>query len=187
MADDLCFYHSIETIQILLSEYSITASSMPCCSSPTILPNTAYESKTLACPFIDDSNVTSTDGSPPSNTDQAYSQPSLNNAGRTAAIRELIETEQRYVHDLKIVANDFIRPLSNGRILNDNDIESLFSNWYSLIAFNSVFLTTLQEQILSSDVSVIDDVSFMPTPRSVSMSNITMISQVRSYTIGTRF
>ena len=59
------------------------------------------------------------------------SQQILNNSSRISAIRELIETEQRYVNDLRTVANEFIKPLSNGRVLNDYEIEQLFSNWFS--------------------------------------------------------
>ncbi|CAF3182855.1 unnamed protein product [Rotaria sp. Silwood2] len=56
------------------------------------------------------------------------SHKTLNNSSHISAIQELIETEQRYISDLHIFANEFIKPLSNGRILNDYEIEQLFSN-----------------------------------------------------------
>jgi len=124
--------------------------------------------------------MTSTDDSSTLITDiSSSSQQVSNTSARISAIRELIETEQRYINDLRTVANDFIKPLSNVRILNDYEIEQLFSNWFNLIACNAVLLSTLQEQvqykehILTSD----DDVSIR-TPRSASMSNIAMGAQV---------
>jgi len=108
------------------------------------------------------------------------SHQSLNNSARIAAIRELVETEQRYVHDLNIVSNDFIQPLINGRILNDQEIDRLFSNWFSLIACNTIFLSTLQEQVQCKDLSATDqhdqeDVSIV-APRSVSLLNIAKVT-----------
>jgi hypothetical protein len=124
--------------------------------------------------------MTSTDDSSTLITDTSSSSQQVSNtSARISAIRELIETEQRYINDLRTVANDFIKPLSNIRILNDYEIEQLFSNWFNLIACNAVLLSTLQEQvqykehILTSD----DDVSIR-TPRSASMSNIAMGAQV---------
>jgi hypothetical protein len=103
-----------------------------------------------------------------------------NNSARISAIRELIETEQRYVNDLRIVANDFIKPLSNSRVLNDYEIEQLFSNWFNLIACNTVLLSTLQEQVQYKEhiITLDDDISIQ-TPRSASMSNIALVAQVR--------
>ncbi|CAF3472708.1 unnamed protein product, partial [Rotaria sp. Silwood2] len=95
------------------------------------------------------------------------------------SIRELIETEQRYINDLRIVANEFIKPLSNGRILNDYEIEQLFSNWFSLIACNSVFLSTLQEQLQYKEHIVTSNIDVsIRTLRSTSMSKIATIAQV---------
>jgi hypothetical protein len=113
-------------------------------------------------------------------TDMSPSPPHIiNNSSRILAIRELIETEQRYVNDLRTVANDFIKPLSNTRVISDYEIEQLFSNWFNLIACNTVLLSTLQEQVHYKEHIVIsdDDVS-TPTPRSASMSNIALAAQV---------
>jgi hypothetical protein len=114
-----------------------------------------------------------------SDTSSSPPHPTINNSARISAIRELIETEQRYVNDLRIVANDFIKPLSNERVISDYEIEQLFSNWFNLIACNSVLLTTLQDQVHYREQTVIsdDDIS-TPTPRSASMSNIALAAQV---------
>ena len=71
----------------------------------------------------------------------------LNDSSRMSTIQELIDTEQRYVNDLRFVANESIKPLSNDGILNGNEIEKLFSKWLSLIECNSVVLSTLHEQL----------------------------------------
>lgn len=151
----------------------------PCYASPTIIPCTPAKPISPPYPFIDDSNITSGDeASPPCITSNASSHQSLTNSARVSAIRELIETEQRYVNDLRTVAEDFIKPLSNRRMLNDYEIEQLFSNWFSLIAYNSVFLSTLEEQIHSKDVSSTEDDIFLRIPRSASLSNIAVAAQV---------
>ena len=169
------------SLLINLSYFLLPAASTPSCVSPTIIPCTPSESESPSYPYIDESNIVAPiNESSPSITCMSSSHQSLNNSARIAAIRELIETEQRYVRDLKIVADEFIKPLSNGRILNDYEIDRLFSNWFSLIAYNSVFLSTLQEQVQYKDQSTTDeddDVS-LRTPRSVSLSNITKIAQV---------
>ena len=156
----------------------IPALSTPCYASPTIIPRTLTKPSSPACPFIDDSNVTSADDSPPCVLSNASSHQSLSNSARISAIRELIETEQRYVHDLRTVVDDFIKPLSNKRMLNDYEVEQLFSNWFSLIAYNTVFLTTLEEQIQSKDASKTEDDVLILTPRSASLSNIAVAAQV---------
>ncbi|CAF0815781.1 unnamed protein product [Rotaria sordida] len=156
------------------------SSSIPCQLSSNIIPCTPTTANSLSQhPFSDDSTMTLTADSSTLITDISSHQ-TLNNTSRISAIRELIETEQRYVNDLRIVANDFIKPLSNGRILNDYEIEQLFSNWFSLIACNTVFLSTLQEQVqykehvITSDI----DISMRTLPRSASMSHMTTVAQV---------
>ena len=97
-------------------------------------------------------------------------------------MRELIETEQRYVNDLRTVANDFIKPLNNDRVLKDYEIEQLFSNWFNLIACNTVFLSTLQDQVQYKEHLLTfddDDHACIRTPRSASMSNIARFANVR--------
>ena len=93
----------------------------------------------------------------------------LTGSSRMSAIQELIDTEQRYANNLCFIANEFIKPLSNDRILSDNEIEKLFSNWPSLIACNSVLLSTLHEQLQYKDyASPTDNDSLTRTSRSAS-------------------
>ena len=128
--------------------------------------------------------MTSTDDSSTLITDatSSSSHPTSNpSSARISAIRELIETEQRYVTDLRTVANDFIKPLRNNRVIDDHEVEQLFSNWFNIIACNTVLLSTLQEQVHYSEHSVIPDSNehTSRTLRSVSMSNIALSAQVR--------
>jgi len=111
--------------------------------------------------------------------DTPSSQQVLSNPARISAIRELVETEQRYVNDLRTVANEFIKPLSNMRVLNDYEIEQLFSNWFNLIACNTVLLNTLQEQIQYKEhpLTPDSDVSIR-LPRSASMSSLPWFAPV---------
>ena len=152
----------------------LLAASSECRVPPTILPRTPAKSDSLPYPFIDDS----IDDSSALITDTS-SDRSGGNSSRISAIRELIETEQRYVNDLRTVANDFIKPLSTKRILSDYEVDQLFSNWFSLIACNIVFLSTLQEQVQDKvDMSTSHiDVS-VRTPLSASLSNIATIAEV---------
>ena len=80
----------------------------------------------------------STDDSTTLMTDTLLSHRVLSDSSHMSAIQESIDTEQHCVNDLCFVANEFIKPLSNDRIFNDNEIEKLFSKWFSLIARNSV-------------------------------------------------
>jgi len=158
-----------------------SASSTPYLLSPIIIPCTPTTTNSSQHPFCEDSIMISTDDSSILITDTSSSPPPvINNSARISAIRELIETEQRYVNDLRIVANDFIKPLSNMRVISDHEIEKLFSNWFSLIACNTVLLSTLQEQVHYREHIVIsDDYVFIQTPRSASMSNIALAARVR--------
>lgn len=112
-------------------------------------------------------------------TDGDTSPNTSSNPSRISAIRELIETEQRYVEDLSIVSNEFIRPLNTARVLNDYEIEQLFINWYSLISLNSGLLQALHEQVdYREQPTLSENGVIMRAPRSVSMSNIALAAQV---------
>ncbi|CAF3803002.1 unnamed protein product, partial [Rotaria sp. Silwood1] len=116
--------------------------------------------------------------------DSRSSQNLPTNPLRISAIRELIETEQRYVDDLLMVTNQFIKPLHDARILNDYEIEQLFINWYSLINLNSNLLKALHEQVdYKEDISSTENDVIMRGPRSVSMSNIALAAQLSSKSI----
>jgi hypothetical protein len=115
----------------------------------------------------------------PNNGDTSSSQKLPSNPSRISAIRELIETEQRYVNDLLTVANHFIKPLHNAGVLSDNEIEQLFINWYNLITLNSSLLKALHEQVdYKEETSLSENGVLMRTPRSASMSNIALAAQV---------
>ncbi|CAF3138931.1 unnamed protein product, partial [Rotaria sp. Silwood2] len=103
------------------------SSSIPCQRSSNIIPCTPTTADSSQHPFCDDSTITLIADSSTLITDISSHQ-TLNNSSRISAIQELIETEQRYINDLRIVANEFIKPLSNGRILNDYEIEQLFNS-----------------------------------------------------------
>lgn len=133
-------------------------------------------------PFYDDSMMTSTDDSSTFVTDDTscISRPTSNRStARIAAIRELIQTEQIYVRDLRTIANDFIKPLNNNQVINDYEIENVFCNWFNLIACNTVLLTNLQEQVHYREIpDTSDRHSTIRTLRSASMSNIALSAQV---------
>lgn len=136
-------------------------------------PTTANSSRH---PLIHDSiiTITSSEGDT-----SLSSQNSPSNPLRVSAIRELIDTEQRYVDDLLIVANEFIKPLNNARVLSDYEIEQLFINWYSLIALNSNLLKALHEQVDYKEQNhPRENEVITRTPRSVSMTNIALAAQV---------
>ncbi len=69
--------------------------------------------------------------------------------------------------------------MNTARVLNDNEIEKLFINWYSLISLNSGLLQALHNQVdyKEQNHSATNEVT-MRTPRSVSMSNIALAVQV---------
>jgi hypothetical protein len=103
------------------------------------------------------------------------------NSSRVSAIRELIETEQRYVDDLKTVEREFIQPLTDSQVLTYKESDQLFINWQNLIACNIILLQALKEQVdyrQSTDIPS-DDQAIIRSMRSSSMSNIALAAQVR--------
>ena len=140
----------------------------------SLLPSTPTTTNSSQHRFTIDSPVIITT---PNNGNTSQNLPS--NPSRISAIRELIETEQRYVDDLLTVTNHFIKPLNNARVLNAHEIEQLFINWYNLIALNSNLLKALHEQVdYKEEISSSENGVIMRTPRSVSMSNIALAAQV---------
>lgn len=73
-------------------------------------------------------------------------QSNKNNFQRQNPILELIQTEESYVNDLKIVINAFEKPLRKARILSDQDLNTIFLNWKSLLEYNQSFLHSLKER-----------------------------------------
>jgi len=134
---------------------------------PPSTPTTANSSRHIVIPDSSDGDTSFS------------SQNSSSNPLRISAIRELIDTEQRYVDDLLIVANQFIKPLNTARVLSESEIEKLFINWYSLIALNSGLLKALHEQVDYKEQSHTSENDMLArTPRSVSMSNLALAAQV---------
>lgn len=99
------------------------------------------------------------------------------NPSRISAIRELIETEQRYIDDLQIVHRDFIDTLKHVEVLSDVESQQIFLNWQDLIVRNSILLNALKDQVDYKDPppNVVQQTpSFQRNNRSVSMSNIAL-------------
>lgn len=72
---------------------------------------------------------------------------SSTNVSRIAAVRELIETEQRYVDDLRVVQEDFIDTLIQSRVLTQEENQQIFINWKNLIECNSRLLEAFKEKV----------------------------------------
>jgi len=63
---------------------------------------------------------------------------------RQEVIYELIKTEQSYVRDLNVIVNEFLVPMQNKRILNDNDIKMIFLNIEEILVCNITLLSGLE-------------------------------------------
>jgi hypothetical protein len=139
----------------------------------------ANNSSSSPRPYHADTTIgtTSSDGDTSISVDSP--QPSSSNSPRISAIRELIETEQRYVDDLQIVRQEFIQPLNHLRVLNEYETKQLFINWQNLINCNTVLLMALKGQVDYREQSSNGDV-MLRTTRSASMSNIALAAQVGS-------
>ena len=145
----------------------------------------SFQSRLLpSTPYPADSTIitTSSDGDtsisiPSIIVDSSQALPS--NPSRVSAIRELIETEQRYVDDLQIVAQEFIQPLNYLHVLTDHETKQLFINWQNLIHCNTILLLALKEQVDYKEQTINGDVT-LRAARSVSMSNIALAAQVES-------
>ncbi|CAF3438151.1 unnamed protein product [Rotaria socialis] len=161
-----------------IDEHNTSAPPTPYRLVPAI-PTAADSSQHL---YFNDSTMktVSNDGDTSLSSSQNVPMHSL----RLSAIRELIETEQRYVDDLSIVTNQFIRPLNNARALNEQEIGQLFINWFDLIALNSNLLNALHAQVDYKEALPLtgSDV-VMRAPRSASLSNIALAAQAPSKSV----
>lgn len=63
---------------------------------------------------------------------------------RQGYIHELIQTEERYVDDLRIVQDVFQKPMSESGRLNEAEMNMIFVNWRELEACNNKFLKELR-------------------------------------------
>lgn len=78
---------------------------------------------------------------------------------RARIIRELLETEQRYVEFLTILVDHGIVPLRNEKILSDSEIRTVFSNVETILQFHRIFLEDLKKRIDSwNSESLISDI-----------------------------
>lgn len=68
---------------------------------------------------------------------------------RTVAV-ELLETEKKYVEDLKLVRELFIAPLRGKSFMKEADIRAVFGNLEELIKLNELILEELKQNITSS-------------------------------------
>ncbi|KAM3130638.1 hypothetical protein pb186bvf_017230 [Paramecium bursaria] len=61
---------------------------------------------------------------------------------RQFVIKEIIDTEDRYVQDLAIVINYIMKPMS--KFVNQFDMKKIFNNIQTIHTFNQIILSTLQ-------------------------------------------
>lgn len=66
---------------------------------------------------------------------------------RREVINEIIRTEQDYIHDLEVVIRLFMTPLRMSNILNDADINTIFSNMQLLLGVNMEFNQNLSKKV----------------------------------------
>ena len=80
-----------------------------------------------------------------------YNRIELNNTKRTKSLmpkqelrlnvlNEIIETEKKYVKDLKFIVEFYKTPLKQNRILTRSEIEIMFVNLEDIIPINTKFL-----------------------------------------------
>ncbi|KAK2154784.1 hypothetical protein LSH36_257g02045 [Paralvinella palmiformis] len=63
---------------------------------------------------------------------------------RQSAICELIQTEELYMADLKLVYEVFYKPISAEKMLSHDELEAIFVNWRELMMCNRKFLMALK-------------------------------------------
>ncbi|KAM9410329.1 intersectin-2b isoform 2-T2 [Pholidichthys leucotaenia] len=63
---------------------------------------------------------------------------------RQGYIHELIQTEESYVEDLRIVLEVFYKPMSLSGRLNESEMNDIFVNWSELLICNTKFVKALQ-------------------------------------------
>lgn len=62
---------------------------------------------------------------------------------RLDCINELIQTERTYIDDMTVVHKVFEKPLSESRVVTQNEIEGIFVNWREILQCNKNFLADL--------------------------------------------
>lgn len=65
---------------------------------------------------------------------------------RQEIIFELINTEELYVNDLKVIINSFMTPLEEKKLISPPELGNLFSNVKAILPVNEALLASLQEK-----------------------------------------
>lgn len=72
---------------------------------------------------------------------------------RQDCINELIQTEKAYIEDMEVVHRIFEKPLSESRVVTQQDLEGIFVNWRDILQCNKNFLADLcQRRDSASDI-----------------------------------
>lgn len=66
---------------------------------------------------------------------------------RKEIIKEILETEQRYVADLNICVTIWLNPLKQKKLLKEPDINKIFSIIENILKFHKTFLELLEERL----------------------------------------
>lgn len=80
-------------------------------------------------------------------TEAVCSKCSLRRCERKEIITEIVETESKYGRDLRIVVEEFYRPMLVAGLLSSDQLASIFLNVEQLIQVNSAFSTRLKESV----------------------------------------
>ena len=62
-------------------------------------------------------------------------------------IEEVVKTERTYVERLQTIADHFITPLREQKILSENEIQTQFTNWDIILDLHIDFLNQLEDQL----------------------------------------
>ncbi|XP_060519309.1 intersectin-2 isoform X2 [Cylas formicarius] len=79
---------------------------------------------------------------------QQYSDTSsVGDKKRREHIREFVETERAYVHDMAVVHEVFELPLRKSRLISAKEIDEIFVNWRDILVCNENFLADLDAAV----------------------------------------
>ncbi|KAL0956698.1 hypothetical protein HGRIS_002821 [Hohenbuehelia grisea] len=102
-----------------------------------MLPPEAFDAEPPSPPFM--STQASTDSLP----DAIPSAPNARETARNNIIREMVETERKYVQDLEVMQN-YANALAQGNVIDQDTIHLLFPNLNKLLNFQRKFLIRLE-------------------------------------------
>eukprot|EP01132_Coremiostelium_polycephalum_P006752 gene6752-8373_t len=112
-----------------LSSPSLSSPSLSSLSSSTSSSSSSSTTPTTTTPIIDENDLIS-----------------KNKRLRAEVIREILITERDYVRDLLIVQEIFLTPIREKSILNQKEINILFSNIEILLSINKTVLEELEKE-----------------------------------------